>query len=86
MDNIKIYTIEIEIKHKNLGDSFDSFLEDEGILDEVEAVAITNIYRYFMTGSCGYKMEDFHCGMPDLIYDRDVPDNFGKCNTSDTPE
>jgi len=77
---MKVYTIEIEIKHKNLGDSFDSFLEDEGILNEVEAVAITNIHRYFMTGSCGHKMEDFHCGMPDLEYDADVPLNFGREN------
>lgn len=28
------------MKHKNIGDSFDSFLEDEGILEEVEKVAI----------------------------------------------
>ena len=33
-------------------------------------------YRY-KTDSCGYTMEDFHCGMPDLIYDRDVPEDFG---------
>ena len=77
-EGMKVYTIDIGIKHKNIGDSFDSFLEDEGILDEVEAVAITNIRRHFMTDSCGYSMEDFHCGMPDLIYDRDVPEDFGK--------
>ena len=28
------------MKHKNIGNSFDSFLEDEGILEEVEYVAI----------------------------------------------
>lgn len=31
------------MKHKNIGDSFDSFLEDEGILEEVEKVAIKRI-------------------------------------------
>lgn len=29
-----------KMKHKNIGDSFDSFLEDEGILEEVKKVAI----------------------------------------------
>ena len=75
---MKVYTFDIEIKHKNLGDSFDSFLEDEGILDEVEAVAITNVRRQFKTDLSGYGMEDFHCGMPDLIYDTDVPLDFGR--------
>ena len=39
---------------------------------------MTNIGYRFMTGSCGYSMEDFHCGMPDLEYDFFVPDDFGK--------
>ena len=34
-------------------------------------------YRY-KTDLSGYGMEDFHCGMPDLIYDRNVPEDFGK--------
>ena len=34
-------------------------------------------YRY-KTDLSGFGMEDFHCGMPDLIYDRDVPENFGR--------
>ena len=32
------------MKHKNIGDSFDSFLEDEGILEKVEEVAIKKSY------------------------------------------
>ncbi len=31
------------MKHKNIGDSFDSFLEEEGIIDEVEEVAIKRV-------------------------------------------
>jgi antitoxin HicB len=31
------------MKHKNIGDSFDSFLEEEGILEKVEDVAIKRI-------------------------------------------
>ena len=31
------------MKHKNIGDSFDSFLEDEGILEKVEEVAIKRV-------------------------------------------
>ena len=31
------------MKHKNIGDSFDSFLRDEGILEEVEKVAIKRV-------------------------------------------
>ena len=31
------------MKHKNLGDSFDSFLEEEDILEEVEEVAIKKV-------------------------------------------
>lgn len=30
-------------KHKHLGSSFDSFLEEEGMLDEVEAIAIKRV-------------------------------------------
>jgi predicted XRE-type DNA-binding protein len=29
--------------HKNIGDSFDSFLENEGILEDVEQVAIKRV-------------------------------------------
>jgi len=42
-------------------------------------------YRYRTDLTC-YGMEDFHFGMPDLEYDRDAPDGFGKCTTSDTPD
>jgi len=31
------------MKHKNIGDSFDSFLEEEGILEKVEDVAIKRV-------------------------------------------
>jgi len=31
------------MKHKNIGGSFDDFLKDEGILEEVEAVAIKRV-------------------------------------------
>ena len=34
------------MKHKNIGDSFDSFLEDEGILEEVEEVAIKRVIAF----------------------------------------
>ena len=44
-------------------------------MDEIE---ISNIHRYFEMDMSGYTMEDFHCGMPDLEYDRDVPEGFGK--------
>ena len=42
-------------------------------MDEIE---ISNIHRYFEMDMSGYTMEDFHCGMADLEYDRDVPFNF----------
>ena len=45
---------------------------------DLDSVAITNIVRQYRTDMSGYSMEDFHCGMPDLIYDRDVPDDFGR--------
>ena len=44
-------------------------------MDEIE---ITNIRRQHKTASYGYTMEDFHCGMADLIYDADVPEDFGR--------
>ena len=47
-------------------------------IDWHDNIEITNIRRRHKTDSCGYTMEDFHCGMADLIYDRDVPDSFGK--------
>ncbi len=31
------------MKHKNIGDSFDSFLQDEGIREEVENTAIKRV-------------------------------------------
>jgi len=31
------------MKHKNIGSSFDSFLEEEGILEQVEEVAIKRV-------------------------------------------
>jgi len=31
------------MKHKNIGGSFDEFLEDEGILESVEKVAINRV-------------------------------------------
>ena len=43
-------------------------------MDEIE---ISNIHRYFEMDMSGYTMEDFHCGMPDLEYDADVPFDFG---------
>ena len=36
----------------------------------------THVGYRFKTDMSGYGMEDFHCGMPDLIYDRDVPEDF----------
>jgi len=79
---MKVYTFDIEvtpkITHKNIGNTFDSFLDDEGIRVEVEDVAIRNVKRYFKTDLCGYTMGDFHCGMPDLEYNKFVPSNFGK--------
>ena len=33
----------LEMKHKNIGQSFDSFLEEEGILEQVEEVAIKRV-------------------------------------------
>lgn len=35
--------MEDKMKHKNIGDSFDSFLEEEGILEKTEDVAIKRI-------------------------------------------
>ena len=34
------------MKHKNIGDSFDSFLKYEGILEQVENVAIKRIIAF----------------------------------------
>ena len=44
---------------------------------DLETVEISNIRRQYRTDLCGYTMGDFHCGMPDLEYDRDVPTDFG---------
>ena len=45
---------------------------------DLESVDISDIHRHFRTDMSNYSMEDFHRGMPDLIYDLDVSDNFGK--------
>jgi len=45
---------------------------------DLESVDIYDIHRHFRTDLSGFGMEDFHCGMPDLIFDRDVPEDFGK--------
>lgn len=34
------------MKHKNIGDSFDSFLENEGILEQVEDIAIKRVIAF----------------------------------------
>lgn len=34
------------MKHKNIGDSFDSFLKDEDILEQVEETAIKRVLAY----------------------------------------
>ena len=34
------------MKHKNIGDSFDSFLEEEGILEHAESVATKRVVAY----------------------------------------
>ena len=34
------------MSHKNIGDSFDSFLESEGILEHTESVAIKRVVTY----------------------------------------
>ena len=45
---------------------------------DLETLEISNIRPRFETDMCGFSMEDFHRGMPDLEYDRDVPTDFGK--------
>ena len=47
-------------------------------IDWHDNIEITNIRRQHKADSCGYTMEDFHCGMADLIYDADVPEDFGR--------
>ena len=44
-------------------------------MDDIE---ISNVRRTYRTDVCGFGMEDFHCGMPDLEYDKFVPYNFGR--------
>ena len=39
-------------------------------------VEITNIRRQYKTDMSGFGMENFHCGLADLEYDRDVPWDF----------
>jgi DNA-binding Xre family transcriptional regulator len=36
----------IKMKHKNIGASFDSFLEDEGILEQAEEVATKRVVAF----------------------------------------
>jgi antitoxin HicB len=36
----------VKMKHKNIGDSFDSFLKGEGILEQAEDVAIKRVVAY----------------------------------------
>ena len=36
------------VKHKNIGSNFDDFLREEGILEEVEAVAIKRVIAWQM--------------------------------------
>jgi len=36
------------VRHKNIGSSFDDFLREEGILEEVEAVAIKRVIAWQM--------------------------------------
>ena len=38
--------VRIKMKHKNIGASFDSFLEDEGILEQAEDVAIKRVVAF----------------------------------------
>ena len=45
---------------------------------DMDDIEITNIHRYFEMDMSGYTMENFHCGMPDLEYDKFVPSNFGR--------
>ena len=45
---------------------------------DLDSGEISNIHRQFKTDGCGFDMSDFHTGMEDLEYDRDVPDNFGR--------
>ena len=45
---------------------------------DLESVDISDIHRHFRTDLSGFGMEDFHCGMPDLEYDKFVPSNFGR--------
>ena len=49
------------------------------ILDiDFNLVEFSNIGYKYLTDLSGYTMEDFHCGMPDLEYDKFVPYNFGR--------
>jgi len=38
------------MKHKNIGSSFDNFLEEEGILDHAEDVATKRVVAYQLRG------------------------------------
>ena len=45
---------------------------------DLETLEITNIRPRFRTDRTQFEMEGFHRGMPDLEYDKFVPDGFGK--------
>ena len=45
---------------------------------DCETFEITDIRPRFRMDRTQFDMGDFHCGMADLEYDRDIPDDFGK--------
>jgi len=45
---------------------------------DLKTLDITNIQPRFRTDRTQFEMEGFHRGMPDLEYDKFVPDGFGK--------
>ena len=45
---------------------------------DLETLDITDIRPRFRADRTQFDMKDFHGGMPDLEYDRDIPDSFGK--------
>jgi len=48
------------MKHKNIGDSFDSFLEEEGLLEKQEINIDINVYYDTNEGIAILNMEDWH--------------------------
>ena len=45
---------------------------------DLETLDITDIRPRFRADRTQFDMGDFHGGMPDLEYDRDIPEDFGK--------